>query len=144
MKITENIIESTIKYLPSAIFGFFGLLIGSLYSEALPIILPAVIQQMPKTLLLKLLMVATILFVLSFLVSCAMYFKLKKKLIPKFGVLWDKNKEAYCPACEIVLSEYHEQDDPPIYELSCVKCNAHIRLMYFGKPISLKNAQELI
>lgn len=147
MKIIEKIKEATIIQILSAMLGVLLLLIGSIYLEALPLILPSIVQQLPKTLLLKLLILAIVLFVLSVALSLTIYLKylkLKTKLIPKFGVLWDKNKEAYCPACEISLSEYQEQDNPPIYEFTCVKCNAHIRLMHIGKSISLEDAQKIL
>lgn len=141
MKVIEKIKEATIIQIISALFGVLILLIGSIYSEALPLILPAIIQQLPKTILLKITTLAIALSVLSIALTFVVYFKFKKNLIPKFGVLWDKNKEAYCPACQIILSEYHEQEDPPFYEFKCVKCGSYIRLMHFGKSISLVNAQ---
>ena len=146
MKIIDTIKESTTKYLLSAIFGFFGLLIGALYSEVFPIIFPIIIQELPKTVLLKLLLVATILLVLSWFLSFALYLEHKRKLTPKCGVLWDKKKEAYCPACETVLSEYWEQQssDDPVCEFKCMKCDCHIRLMHLGKNISLSDAQKLL
>ena len=117
---------------------------GSLYSDIIPKISQYLIPNASKEVLLKITTLATILFALSVALSLVIYLKYRKKLIPKLGVLWDKNKEAYCPACEIVLSEYQEQDDPPIYEFTCVKCNAHIRLMNFGKSISLSDAQKFL
>lgn len=117
---------------------------GAIYFEVLPIILPSLIEQLPKTLLLKILSVLSVAILLLILVSIALYLKLRKKLISQFGILWDKNKEPYCPACEIILSEYHEQNAPPIYEFRCIKCNAHIRLMNFGKSISLSDAQKFL
>jgi len=144
MKIIDNIKEATVIQILSAMLGVLILLIGSIYSEVLPLLFPTIVQQLPKTLLLKLLTLAITLFVLSLALSLAVYLKLKRKLIPKFGVLWDRNKEAYCPACEIVLSEYNEQGDPPIYEFRCIKCNSYIRLMHLGKSISMTNAQQLL
>lgn len=86
------------------------------------------------------------LLVLSVALTFFVYLKYKRKLFPKFGVLWDKNKEAYCPSCEIVLSEYNdnERHDNPIYEFRCIKCNSYIQLMNLGKSISLLEAQKLL
>ena len=145
MKIIDSIKEATIIQIISALLGVLILLIGSVHSEAIPLILPILIQQLPKIILLKILTLATILCILLIALSVSLYLRLKTKLIPKFGVLWDKNKEAYCPSCKIPLFEYNEQENgPPIYEFTCIGCNSDIRLTNFGEPISLKDAQKLI
>ena len=142
--IIDNIIESATKYLISAIIGFLGLLIGTLFPTTFQKIFPTIVEKVPKAVLFQLLLVAIILFVLSLFLTLVIYLKYRTKLIPKCGVLWDKNKEAYCPACKTVLSEYSEQETPPIYEFRCINCNSDIRLSYYGKPISLNDAQKLI
>ena len=106
MKIIDTIKEHTIKYFLSALFGLLILLIGLIYQDVLLVIYPEVIQKLPKEVFLKITTVAIILFALSSALSFIFYLKLKNELIPKFGVLWDKNKEAYCPACRIPLSHY--------------------------------------
>jgi hypothetical protein len=144
MKIIDTIKESTITLLLSAIFGLLGILIGSLYSEIIPIVLPIIIQELPKSVLLKMLTTAILLFFLSIAAAFAIYLKYKPRFIPKCGVLWDKKKEAYCPACEIILSEYWEQESPPFYGFRCKKCGADIRLMHQGKSISMSDVQKMI
>jgi len=146
MKFIENIKESTIKLLLSSLFAFLGFLAGTIYSETIQTFLPAMLQATPKSLILKLLIMATTLFFLMSVLSLYLYLKNKKKLIPKCGVLWDKNKEPYCPACEIPMSEYYVSNSQPneMYEITCIKCNAHIRLMHNGQHISLQNAQKLL
>ncbi|MDO8445343.1 MAG: hypothetical protein Q7T53_04445 [Deltaproteobacteria bacterium] len=67
-----------------------------------------------------------------------LYFKFKNKLLPKFGVLWDKNKEAYCPSCQILLSDSHSDGD--YHHYSCVKCGKTIYLTHLGNYISLSEA----
>jgi len=144
MKIIDTIKEHTIKYFLSALFGLLILLIGLIYQDVLLVIYPEVIQKLPKEVFLKITIVAIILFVLSSVLSLIFYLKLKNKLIPKFGVLWDKKGEAYCPSCEIILSEYHEQTSPLICSFTCVKCHTNIRLNNLGKSISLLDAQKLL
>jgi hypothetical protein len=144
MKIIDTIKEHSTKLILSAIFGVLGILIGSLSSEIIPILLPIIIQELPKPVLLKMLTAAILLFFLSIAAAFAIYLKYKPRLIPKCGVLWDKKKEAYCPACEIILSEYWEQESPPFYTFNCKKCGARIRLMHQGKSISMSDVQKII
>ena len=146
MNVLKELRKATIIQIISSLFGVLILLIGSIYSEVLPVVFPIMIQQMPKTLLLKLLLLAIALFFLSVGLTLAVYLTLKTKLVPKCGVLWDRNREAYCPACEIILSEYWEEQSPgnPVCEFKCIKGNHHIRLMHLGKNISLKDARKLI
>lgn len=146
MKITDTIKESATKCILSAIFGLLGILIGSLYSEIIPILLPTIIQELPKSILLKMLTLAILLFFLSFAWSFAIYSKYKTRLTPKCGVLWDKNKEAHCPACEKPLSEYCFVNIPsnPHYKFKCIQCDRDILLMHDSKPISLLEAQKLL
>jgi len=145
MKIIDSIKEHTIKILLSGLFAILVFLAGSMYHDLSATFLQTILEATPKPLLLKLLIVATIIVVLMSALSLYFYLKNKTKLIPKFGVLWDKNKEAYCPSCKIPLSEYNEQEHgPPIYEFICMGCGVDIRLTNFENPISLKNAQKLI
>ncbi len=146
MKITESIKESTTKYLLSIILGVLGLLIGSIYSDLIPIILPSIIQQLPKTVLLKMLTLAIILFVLSLALSWVTYIHLKTKFISKFGVVWDKNKEPYCPACEKPFAKYEANLGGKIQAgLYCAKCNKTLPLITDeGKRLTLIEAKKLL
>lgn len=73
-----------------------------------------------------------ILIILTLYLSSSLY--QAKKLTLKFGILWDKYKEPYCPACRNPLSNYRERTNlPPTiglpqYTLRCVKCNKSINL----------------
>jgi hypothetical protein len=65
--------------------------------------------------------------VASYVVLC---FKIHKKLYPKFGVLWDKNKEPYCPIHEKPLSRHKTSiGGKTIVRLHCVKCKETLPLM---------------
>jgi uncharacterized protein YqhQ len=147
LKITESIKESTTKYLLSIILGVLGLLIGSIYSDLIPVILPSIIQQLPKAVLLKMLTLALILFFLSLALSWVIYLQLKTKFKPKFGVVWDKSKEPYCPACEKPLTKYTLQNHDKIIAkgLRCAKCGVHFTLITDeGEKISLIEAKKLL
>ncbi len=146
MKIIDTIKESTTKHILSAIFLVLGILIGSLFSETIPTLLPIIVQESSKSALLKMLSLAILLFFLSIAWSFIVYFEYRAKLTPKCGVLWDKNKEAHCPACDNLLSEYYVIQTSSIrhYKFKCIQCNKEIFLMYNGDPISLFEAQKLL
>jgi hypothetical protein len=145
-KFIDTIIESTTKWLIPAIFGFLGLLIGSIYSDIIPVLLPAIIQQVPTPVLLKLLTVAIILFFLMFLVSLTLYLQSRKRLKPKFGVLWDKNKEAYCTIHEKLLTRHKVELNGRIETaLDCAACNKTIPIINDeGKRLTLSEAKKLL
>ncbi len=149
MKIIDTIKESSTKYLLSSLFGLLILLLGAIYQDILPIIYPEVIQKLPKEVFIKITTLAILLFVLSSVLSFIFYLKLKNKLIPKFGVLWDKNKEAYCPACRIPLSHYvtWKPDNPEatsIKAFQCVGCDKQISITHNADVIELDEARKML
>ena len=148
MKITDIIKEHSTKLILSAIFGVLGILIGSLYSQVIPILLPIIIQELPKPVLLKMLTAAILLFLLSTLAALFIYSHYRPKLVPKFGLLWDKNKEPYCPACRNPLSQYLKcqfSDEGTSEKVFwCVKCDKYIYLTYNGDVIELDEAKKML
>jgi hypothetical protein len=144
MNTTDILKEYSTRLILSGLSAFLGFLFGSIYSEIYPTFLQKILEATPKTLLLKLLLVAIIGCVLLFVLSCYFYLHNRNKLIPKFCVLWDKNKEPYCPAHQIALSDYCEEETPPLYSFKCYKCTSRIYLLNYGKSISLLEAQKLL
>lgn len=146
MKLTEKIKESTTQYILSAVSGVLGLLIGSIYNTVIPVIVPTIVQQLPKIVLLQLLSVAVILLFLLFALSALLYFKYKTKLTPKFGVYWDKNNEAFCPSCEKPLSNYalydFKKNGVGVYAFRCVKCDKYVALSHNGNFINFDDAKK--
>jgi hypothetical protein len=132
----------------TAIVGVLGILIGSIYSDLIPIIFPAIIQQLPKPVLLKMLTLAIVLFVLSLVLSLWIYNQFKTKLKPKFGVVWDKNKEPYCPACEKPFTKFTLERGGGakiVVGLACPKCGNHFELITDeGERITLAEAKKLL
>ena len=110
MKIIENIQTNMIKYIISLILGVLTYLLLSVYADLLPNILP-MLQGLPNTTIAKICIVAIILFVLSLVMTIVVYLQHRPTFKPKFGILWDKNKEPYCPSCKTYLSGYTE--NPP-------------------------------
>jgi hypothetical protein len=148
MKIIEKIKEVTTIQIISSLSGVLILLIWSIYQDVLPLILPTIIQQLPKIVLLKGLIIISAFILLLVALSLSLYLKLKTKLTPKFGIFWDKNKEPYCPACEKPLSQYGPYNIPNtnkiVYSFRCVKCDKHISLTYNGNYIKLEDAKKLL
>jgi len=124
MKIRENIIKLSIKQLILLLLSAYVALIVSIYQDLLPIIFPKVVQELPTSVLLKLILVTTALCVLLSMLSLFIYLHLKIKLVPKFGVLWDKkDKEPYCPVHRIPLARHKTKiGNDPATGLDCHKC----------------------
>ena len=74
-----------------------------------------------------------------------LFIKYKTKLSPKFGVLWDNNKEPYCPSCKTLLSQsVIDFDFDKKIRLECMKCDDFLSLVNNGKEISLEEARALL
>ena len=142
MKIMDIIKENSIKLILSGLFAILVFLAGSIYHDLSLTFLQTILESISKQLLLKLFLMAIIGIVLISVLALYFYLKSKTKLIPKCGVLWDKNKEPHCPACEKPLSEGYFSN--PYYEFKCIQCGSYIRLMHNAKPISLNEAQKLL
>jgi len=67
-----------------------------------------------------------------------------KNLRPKFGVLWDKNKETYCPIHEKPLSGHKVKMNGKIVAgLDCHKCNQSFHLITDGgETLTLEEAKK--
>lgn len=146
MKIIDNIKKSGTELILSGLFAILVFLAGSIYHDLSPTFLQTILESTPKPLLLKLLIAAMIVIVLLSVLSLYFYLKNRNKLIVKFGILWDKNKEAHCPSCEKPLSHYYFNKTVanPYYEFVCIHCNKKIYLMHDSEPISLPEAQKLL
>ena len=149
MKIMDTIKENSIKLLLSGLFGVLGFLIGSMYHEIPPTFLQTILEPISKLLLLKLLIAATIGIVLVTALALYFYLQSRDKLVPKFGVLWDKNKEAYCPACRIPLSHYvtwrpEHPEATRTKAFQCIKCDKQIHIIHNTDNIELDDARKML
>ena len=143
MKITELIKEHAIKLILSGIFAILGFLIGSIYSETFKTSSSTVLQAMSKTLILKMLLFVIVVCIILF--ALVIYFYLKTRLIPKFGVLWDKKKEPHCTNCEKPFGRYKVRLGTNAAGLYCVKCKQSLPLMTDeGERITLIKAKKLL
>ncbi len=88
--------------------------------------------------------------ILLYLILLASYvflcFKIRKNLKPRFGVLWDENKEPYCPTHEKLLTRHKVKLGGKIESgLDCIKCNKTIPIITDeGKRLSLSEAKKLL
>ena len=88
--------------------------------------------------------------ILLYLVLLASYvflcLKIRKDLKPRFGALWDKNKEPYCPIHEKPLTRHKVRLGGTIASgLNCTKCSNTIMLIDDeGKRLTLPEAKILL
>ena len=146
MNIIDTIKESAIKQIVSGIFGILLLLIGLIYPDIIPGIFRYIIQNLSKEALLKITSLAILLSILLAGLSFTIYLKYKPRLTAKCGVLWDKNKEAHCPACKSPLSESTFYNAPANMHhfYKCINCDKEITLKHNGKNILLDEALKLL
>ncbi|MFQ5714169.1 MAG: hypothetical protein ACE5GU_09065 [Candidatus Scalinduaceae bacterium] len=94
----------------------------------------------PSTILLLL---VVLLLCLVILIEFSYPFNKNINLKPKFGVLWDENKEPYCPACKTLLSQSVSEFFKNV-QLECIKCEESLSLINNDKEISLEEAKSLL
>ena len=88
--------------------------------------------------------------ILLYLVLLASYatlcFKIRKKLKPKLGVLWDQHKEPYCPIHEKPFARHKTKiNGNTVTGLDCIKCKKSYPLITDdGKRLTLIEAQKLL
>ena len=72
--------------------------------------------------------------------------KMRKNFRPRFGLLWDKDKEPYCPIHEKPLTRHKVQINGKIEAgLHCIKCNKSIPpITDTGARLTLSEAKALL
>lgn len=97
-------------------------------------------ERIPILTVVTTLALSCLLWITSYII---LVIKSKDKLMPRFGVLWDKNKEPHCPSCKAYLTRQPRADI--VMNFSCHKCNDFITLITDdGKDITLIEAQKLL
>jgi uncharacterized protein YbaR (Trm112 family) len=76
----------------------------------------------------------------------SLYLNVHKKLKPKLGVLWDKDKEPYCPIHEKPLARHKtKQNGQIVTSLDCKKCNQTYPLITDDcSRLTLEDAKKLL
>ena len=139
MKILDNFKNQFTNHVAETILTAIIILIISLYFKIIEFL-----GGFSSTALSNLIFGLIILFLILCFVSLFLYSKLRKKFIPKCGVLWDRNKEPYCPSCKTLLA-FVDIYSPSIYEATCSGCDKRLRLIDDeGKYISMREAKRLI
>jgi len=115
-----------------------GLLLLTM-NQIIPVVLPAIEKSVPKRALLTLLVLSVLVNVL--LAIYIIYQSRKSTLTPRFGVYWDRNRNAFCPVCMSLMSSYGEYAAGTGFY--CTKCEEIIELReVHGDPISRESAVE--
>lgn len=146
-------INDIIKKLPFAIATpimlHLTILLGITQLDRLDVVFPYLALLRVGNPLSTTVITLSLLYLLMVASYILLYLKYRDKLIPKFGVLWDKNKEAYCPACRNPLSHYVTWASESPGALStkafeCVKCDKRIMITHNGDVIELDDARKML
>lgn len=131
----------------SRILEIIGITIGAIASAIVIWVgypIQGYLEQLPVHLLTRIMVLLLIWSIL--LLAYVIYLKRKHRLTPKIGVLWDKNKEPYCPIHEKPLSRHKVKSSGKIVTgLDCRKCKESHHLMTDdGKLLSLEEAKKQV
>jgi len=146
----DTIIKLIRKYLPPHIsvplILHIIILIGILQIGNLQDLVTADLRQpYEKIPILTIGATATLLYLVLLASYILLCLKIRKNLTLKFGILWDKNKEPYCPIHEKPLSRHKVKINGKIVAgLDCRKCNKesfHI-ITDEGETLTLEEAKR--
>ena len=86
---------------------------------------------------------ASVLYVVLFVSYTVLCLKIRKNLRPKFGVLWDKDREPYCPIHERPLSRHRYKSGKTVAGVDCKKCKSTLELIKDdGVRLTLEEAKK--
>lgn len=145
--IKQHAAMSTLSALSGLILG----LLASTYNEFDKILLPEILSKLPKTFLLKLILILILTIILISTLLFAWIYSLKR-LKYKFGFYWDKHKTPHCPACKSAMHLVKSEKYPGSMELCCRQCNYQTLIQHIGVAngnevditLTLKEAQEML
>jgi hypothetical protein len=141
---TMKVKELFQEHLAKLIAALLIYLSGRIFWEIIPLLLSPLwsrvsaptLQRMLGLSFLSVLVLLTYIFVLLY--------QFKKKPRARFGLLWDKNANPLCPACQKHLGSYMERAASG-WSIWCIQCNKalHIRDDE-GKRVSLVEAKQAV
>ena len=136
MKVNRTILSYLKVILPTLGSPLIVLVITKIYPQSLDYVRHLLLEHILLLLFLMILIMSALIIEFIYILN----YKRKLKLIPKFGVYWDKKKNSnpYCPVCKTLLTF------DGITDLACFKCKRHIYLADGTKDISYKKAQERV
>lgn len=144
MSLNEKIKEQVAQHLVIAVLAPFLFLAGVLWSAIPYQVWDQLSGLTPKKALWALLGIL----VLTSLGLTAYVFvlrrRLKNKLRPMYGVLWDREANAYCPGCNSALAAYQERAFGML-AFRCTKCKTELPLRDDeGKDVTLLEAKRVL
>jgi len=145
-----KIIDLINKYLPPYIsiplILYIVVLSGMIYTWPREVLVISDLQTMCGKMPISTIVSTAILLYLILLASYVLLcFRIRKNLKPRFGVLWDKNKEPYCPIHEKPFTRYQVKLEKIETGLRCNKCDKTVKLINNeGKRITLVEAKKLL
>jgi len=124
MEAIKRILEHGPQYVIVAVIGLLSYFGGMVIEEIGPLYLEHVMSGKSPKALLGLLGIALVIIVILLALTIYIYYKSKTKYLPMFGILWDKDLNAYCNICNNLLSNHGglETDDGTIDAYFCVNC----------------------
>jgi hypothetical protein len=143
MEALKRIIEKW----PMAVIGLLGYFGGMVIEEIVPLYLEHAVSYKSQKVLLGLLGISFVIIIILISSTIYIYYKSKTKLIPMFGILWDKNQNAYCNICKKLLSNHGslETVDGPIDAYFCVNCKEFFSMRNDKREIlTLTAAKDLL
>jgi hypothetical protein len=125
-------------HIPEALIAATIGLLGLLGKAVLPALWPALVASVTTQTLLPILGLS--LLVNLTCVLALVHMSKERQLTGHIGILWDKDKNPYCPACETLLGGYAFYEEKPA--LRCVKCEKAVFLFDDGSEIKTLTLDE--
>jgi len=136
--------EHAAAMLLSALAALFVSILSEISREVGPLVLDTLSRSVSPTALLRLLSMCLLTMMIEMSFVIYLILKLKTKLKPRFGMLWDREKNPHCPACQSLLADLGNCAIGSI-RFKCLKCNQGIMLVNDkGSIIELDKAKSLL
>jgi|GEM_PF-2765952 len=144
--IKTKVVETVTTELTKKAVALLLLLLLTLVVVLVPQVRDRILPGLSKPLLAVLLGLSLSLNIAFFLY--ALHLRDRRKLKPRFGVLWDRELTAYCPACSKTVSYMRQPDALPFsnaWGFQCVQCGSFIPLNDDdGRSIEIADAKRLL
>jgi hypothetical protein len=124
----EETIKILIKHILEILGGLLALLAGKIYVAISSPFFEILLHRVSRQTLLECTGLSVLILMVQFAYIFYLHNKMKTKLIPKFGIFWDKEGNPYCPSlsCKSPLSQYGKYAGG--FGFKCMKCNEFIFL----------------
>jgi len=135
--VADLVLKRILDVLIGAVSGLFIFAAGTITAQVMPVVFPLI----SKEFLLSIFLLSFLLNVLLLIV--AIYFYRKRDFFYRFGLLWRKNGEAYCPACKNLLMNSKESS-LNVAKFWCPTCK-EVRQPLFeeGSEVSIEHLSKM-